>query len=60
MNDSVSVSVTCWLYRNTFTLCWVNRLRSIATSWAEGSVPFMMSAWNANGVMLSAPAAWSM
>jgi hypothetical protein len=24
MNDSVSESVTCWLYRKTLTLCRVN------------------------------------
>ena len=60
MNDSVSELVTCWLYRNTLTLCWVNREFSAAVSCGEGSVPFMMSAWNVNGVRLSAPAACSM
>ena len=59
-NDSVSESVTCWLYTKTLTLWPENRPFSSDTSCGDGSTPFMTSAWKVNGVRILVPAACSM
>src|ERR1700733_3026374 len=58
-NEAVSESVTCWLYRNTLTLCPENSPFWSETYCGAGSTPFMTSAWKAKGVRLRVPAAWS-